>query len=106
MAALFERPQSCHYQKIVTITAIAFLLASQFKFLISFTGHRLKDLENNLSTIVPVDAKTPANQYSKKNQNQMAQLNQTQSYHAIHPHAMVSSRTTALTRTRRLHWMS
>jgi len=65
MAAL-GRPQSRHYQKIVTIIAIAFLLASQFKLLISFTGHRLKDLENDLGTTVPVDAKTPANQYEQK----------------------------------------
>mmetsp|Transcript_22370 Transcript_22370/g.34374 ORF Transcript_22370/g.34374 Transcript_22370/m.34374 type:complete len:375 (-) Transcript_22370:15-1139(-) len=78
MAAL-GRPQSRHCQKIVTITAISFLLASQFKLLISFTGHRLKDLGNDQGTIVPVeDEKQQLTGMMRENQNQTAPIMHTQ----------------------------
>jgi len=58
------QPQRRRYITVVaTFVPVAFLLASQFKSLISFTaGIHIKDVENDLGTTVPVDQKIQVNQ--------------------------------------------
>lgn len=50
---------------MVTLVAAAFVLASQFKFLISLTWLRPNVLDDELDTTVPVESKKPVDQHGQ-----------------------------------------